>query len=67
MNESKWTHLICWECWDKRNPDRPAHRVNSGHEALCCFCSRWTTSAIYVLENPADMPCNGKHEQEVEA
>lgn len=47
-------HLICAECWDARNPDRPvpAEQRSEGFVVgeCCCFCSGnlRTVGVIYV-------------------
>jgi hypothetical protein len=58
---SRWTHSICQDCWDKKNPDRQAFRLASvGHdEEKCCYCGKPHTSGIYVREDPAQVPCGG--------
>jgi hypothetical protein len=60
---SRWTHSICVECWNKKNPDREpiAFKPDFREEDKCCYCSEKHSSGIYVRENPADMPCNGEH------
>ena len=61
---SKFTHSICDECWQKRNPDLEPYRLvgEYRHQDRCCYCSRVHGSGIYVRDHPADMPCNGVHE-----
>lgn len=49
---SGWTHPICDDCWDDRNPERLASRVQQGDIEHCCFCGRHTTSGIYIREEP---------------
>lgn len=51
-----WTHAICDDCWDKKNPDRPSPRSNVGEMELCCYCGKKTRSGIYVRGNPKDAP-----------
>jgi hypothetical protein len=45
---------VCEDCWDKRNPDRPAFRLREGPEETCCYCGDRTTSGIYTRENVDD-------------
>lgn len=63
---SKFQHAICDECWERRNPDRLPVRLMGSYrkEERCCFCLAQTKSGIYVRENPADMPCNGVHDED---
>lgn len=58
---SPWTHYICDDCWDKQNPERQSHRMNSGSSATCCFCGGPTASGIYVRRDPQDpaLACKG--------
>lgn len=53
-----WTQPACDDCWDERNPDRPARRIIAGYRATekCCYCGGATTSGIYVRENPDTVP-----------
>jgi hypothetical protein len=57
---SVWTHAICHECWNRRQPDKRI-LVTLGDE-LCCFCQRPRAAGIYVRENPAHLACRGQHE-----
>jgi len=60
---SDWTHLICVECWDGKNPERPASNnpaVQETHEGPpCCFCSKPTSSRIYTRADPSQIACKG--------
>jgi hypothetical protein len=62
---SKWTHAICADCWDKKNPERPALRTPEGMEQkvgaseTCCYCLWPTRSGIYVREDPNLLKCRG--------
>lgn len=58
---SKFTHSICEDCWNQRNPDRIAHRVTDVDPEACCFCAKAHSSGIYVRANPAETPCKGQH------
>jgi hypothetical protein len=59
---SNWTHSVCADCWKKMNPDRQPCRVVLADQERCCFCGTIHRSGIYVRKNPADMECNGLHE-----
>lgn len=59
-----WTHSICLTCWENREPGREAVKVLAGEDEVCCFCGRGTTEGIYVREDPKDLRCQGKHEEE---
>lgn len=58
---SKWTHAICDDCWDKKNPERPSPRRASGDREICCFCAMGTNSGIYIREDPAKLKCERVH------
>jgi hypothetical protein len=58
---SEWTHSICEDCWDKEHPERKAHRLSLGDEAMCCYCGTIHNSGIYVREDPDKLPCKGVH------
>ena len=61
---SSWTHAICSDCWDKREPGRPAPRLGEpGPAEICCFCGLPTASGIYVRDDPATVKCAGQHEE----
>lgn len=63
-----WTHLICDDCWDKKNPDlaavtadvgfRSLEPAEFGKPTLCCFCSEPTRSGIYVRHDQAELSCS---------
>ena len=54
-----WTHRICEECWNKRNPDREPVKVKSQYDELkpCCFCGKETASGIFVRFDPKQLNC----------
>lgn len=58
--ENRWTHSVCWKCWNLQNPDRPAHTVSSTVER-CCFCGQIHNSGIYVRKDPATIACKAIH------
>lgn len=47
-----WTHACCTDCWNRREPERPAVRSVVGAPEICCFCSQATQSGIYVRGDP---------------
>ena len=59
---SKWTHVICIQCWDIKEPGRDPVTVLDGSEEVCCFCGQPTKAGIYVREDPKELECEGKHE-----
>lgn len=61
---SKWTHSICDKCWIKKNPDREPARLRYPLMEKCCYCGEMDISGIFVRENPADMLCNGVHNED---
>jgi hypothetical protein len=63
--KSEWTHSICDRCWEERFgpesgtqqlPRAPVRLVNPPRE-LCCFCSEWHQSGIYVRQDPDTVEC----------
>ena len=60
---SKWTHAICNECWNARNPEREPYRVTEAEEEKCCFCGLETLSGIYTREDPSKTLCKGVHHE----
>lgn len=63
---AEWTHSICDDCWDKQNPDRPAHRLEAGEIAQCCWCHVVHRSGIYTRSDPQSTPCGGAGSEHVE-
>lgn len=47
-----WTHNICEDCWNKRNPDRQAVKLIERGHMVCCFCGAHHASGIYVRHDP---------------
>jgi len=58
-----WTHSICLICWENNQPGREPVTVKCGKE-VCCFCGRDTEDGIYIREDPKELRCQGKHEEE---
>jgi len=56
-----WTHSICKDCWNKRNPDRPYIGDDAGDLETCCFCGKRHQSGLYVRHNPEELQCKGEH------
>lgn len=58
----KWTHAICDECWEKKEPDREPTRLveEFRHKEPCCYCGKSQKSGIFVRGDPTITPCNGK-------
>ena len=61
-DEHKWTHTICCDCWDKKNPDRPTTaetRANdSGVDERCCYCGQHTRTGIYIRDSIDNTICD---------
>lgn len=57
-----WTHRICDECWNKKNPGQRPFRVQHQYIELvsCCFCGKNTISGIFVRHDPKELSC--KHD-----
>lgn len=54
---SKWTHAICWACWERRTNERGENgrepgRVIDAPTETCCWCGRDTSFGIYTREDP---------------
>jgi hypothetical protein len=68
MKASDWTHNCCFDCWNKREPNRQPvcdkTLVPRGIALICCWCGIPTQSGIYVREDPTVMP-NCQHNVEV--
>jgi len=54
-----WTHRICEDCWNERNPDRIATKIIPMYARVeeCCFCHKDTASGIYIRHNPKELNC----------
>lgn len=59
---SKFTHLICDACWDRKYPDRPAGLTEAiePNSPPCCFCGDKTESHIYLRAAPEATKCKGE-------
>lgn len=59
-------HLICPDCWQKKNPERAPCAVKGIHYGECCFCKTPVLEQIWVRHDPKDpkLACKGVHEQE---
>lgn len=58
---SKWSHAICYACWDKVEPDRKPVQLLNPQEEKCCRCGRPTESGIYYRADPYQFQCEGVH------
>ena len=52
-----WTHAICFDCWDKNNPDKKPVRVMEHEPDKCCFCGRKTIEGIFTRHDPKELKC----------
>lgn len=59
---SKWNHLLCEECWHRREPTRSPLRIKDDPYAPCCVCRRHTNSGIYIRADPREFRCEGRHQ-----
>ena len=58
-----WTHSICPDCWNDKNPEREPIKFIEPEKETCCFCGEETTDGIYIRNNPADCKyCNHKED-----
>jgi hypothetical protein len=56
-----WTHNICAECWNKKNPGHLVVRAAEHLEDTCCYCGERNGEGIYVRDDPKNTPfCNMK-------
>jgi hypothetical protein len=67
---AEWNHLICDDCWEKRDPGREPHRIIGAKTDSCCFCGNPTLSSIWVRHDPKDpkLACKGTegaHKEEI--
>jgi NADPH-dependent 7-cyano-7-deazaguanine reductase QueF len=53
----EWTHSICDECWEDRNPDRVSHKILNPTVEACCFCGKSHDSGIYIRYDPRQLTC----------
>ena len=59
---SQWTHGICDECWEEREPGREPARLKPRVLDDCCFCGNMTRSGIYVRADPKTLEhCSQEH------
>lgn len=60
---SKFEHSICDTCWNKKNPERIAHKLHEKirEREVCCYCGAPHNSGIFVREDPQSVQCVGRH------
>jgi len=61
---SKWTHLVCDGCWNKKYPGRMPARITTPRIVVCCLCMKLLKGGIVLHADPADFLCGGSHEGE---
>jgi hypothetical protein len=54
-----WNHLLCFDCWNMREPNRHPVRVRDPEVSPCCQCKRPTRSGIFARGRAEDWPCKG--------
>jgi len=57
---SKWTHLICYECWQEQRGTAIPFRMKETNPDPCCYCRRQTRSGIYTRDDPTLTRCGGE-------
>ncbi len=58
---SRWTHSICEDCWNEREPLEPVRLKPEIRQAeSCCYCGQTHTSGIYIRDNWAFTRCRGE-------
>lgn len=62
----EWTHNICDDCWEERNPGRAPFKLDNRPPECCCFCNQIHRSGIYVRHDPDDpaLRCKGDHDND---
>jgi hypothetical protein len=54
----EWTQSICYDCWDKREPNRIPVRIRFSDDEfpdyveICCDCGRKTIDGIFIKDDP---------------
>ena len=61
---SEWNHPQCDDCWDALHPDRTPIRIIEPETEKCCWCGQYTTSGIYVRDNPKGPLRHSPHDWE---
>lgn len=51
-----WTHNICEDCWNKREPNREAIKLKLQPVEICCFCGTENFAGIFVREHEDKVP-----------
>ena len=61
---SKFTHNICEDCWNIKNPDKQVIKtyVDYRDGDKCCYCGNIHCSDIFVRDLPSNCACNGEHD-----
>lgn len=47
---------MCANCWDERNPDRKAIRLNDAELEICGWCGAIQSNGIYVRADIRSIP-----------
>ena len=50
--DSKWTHSICMDCYEREEPDRSPTVMFPPDDEICCFCGARTDDGIYYRKDP---------------
>jgi hypothetical protein len=58
---SRWSHLLCWDCWRRIASQHFATRAAEPELRPCCMCGTLTESGIYRRATPDTYPCGGIH------
>jgi len=54
--DSRWTHLVCAECYGLLEPGRAPSVVRDDDEDQCCLCGKDTGDGIYYRGDPVGYP-----------
>lgn len=60
--QAGWTHSICYDCWEVREPGRKPVQLNSRDREQCCVCGVIHWSGIYIRQNPQTLAHCGGHD-----
>jgi hypothetical protein len=58
----EWTHQICIDCWNKKEPKRPIiQTIEEQDEEACCFCGTLVRQFLFIRHSPKalDIVCRG--------
>ena len=57
---NKWTHSLCYECYENKEPGRVPHVLINPDLESCCQCLKRHRDGIYYRADPALLACHGQ-------